>query len=62
MIIYPYLELLRRMRKGQNTGINTVIAIVILLAGVFIFIAILYYMADKGKSAVDIIDPSAYNN
>jgi len=60
MLLYPYIELLRRTRKGQNTGINTVIAIVAVLATVLVFVAVLYYLMNNGKGAVDEIDPKNF--
>ena len=60
MLIYPYIELLCRVRKGQNTGINTIIMIVAVLATVFIFVAVLYYLMNNGKGAVDEINPNNF--
>ncbi|MEA2003916.1 MAG: hypothetical protein U9O53_03065 [archaeon] len=57
MLLYPYAELLRRVRKGQNMGINTVMTIVLILAGVLIFVAVLYYLMNNGKDALGEIDP-----
>ncbi|MCK4927793.1 MAG: hypothetical protein KAS11_04955 [Candidatus Aenigmarchaeota archaeon] len=60
MLLYPYAELLRHARKGQNMGINTVMTIVLILAGVFIFVAVLYYLMNNGKIALGEINPLDY--
>jgi len=57
MLLYPYAELLRHARKGQNMGINTVMTIVLILAGVLIFVAVLYYLMNNGKIALGEINP-----
>lgn len=60
MLLYPYTELLRHTRKGQNMGINTVMTIVLILAGVLIFVAVLYYLMNNGKIVLDEINPLDY--
>ena len=38
-------------------GINTVMTIVLILAGVLIFVAVLYFLMNNGKDALGEIDP-----
>ncbi len=60
MLLYPYIELLHRTRKGQNTGVNLIIAIVVVLATVLVFVAVLYYLMNNGKGALAEIDPKNF--
>ncbi|MBW6461858.1 MAG: hypothetical protein K0B07_02325 [DPANN group archaeon] len=62
MFVYPYVETLNRVRKGQDIGISKIAALVLVFAGILVFIAVLYTMMAKGKGVIDIIDPLAYSN
>ncbi|NOQ55901.1 MAG: hypothetical protein GQ477_03800 [Nanohaloarchaea archaeon] len=62
MLVYPYVEMLGRVRKGQDIGISKIAAIVLVFAGIIVFVAVLYSMVAKGQSAMDVIDPLAYSN
>ncbi|MCK5594093.1 MAG: hypothetical protein KAI18_02515 [Candidatus Aenigmarchaeota archaeon] len=62
MLIYPYVETLNRVRKGQDIGISKIAALVLMMAGILVFIAVLYSMMTKGQGVMDVIDPLEYSN
>lgn len=62
MILFPYIEVFNKVRKGQDgMGINTIGTMVLIFATILVFVGILYYMLNNGKEVISVIDPLKYN-
>ena len=60
MLLYPYIEMFRRIRKGQELSIETIVTLIMLFAGILVFVAVLYYLMSKGQGEIDAINPLIY--